>query len=72
MWLPRPLYEAKPYVAVVAGLACFALAWFVERSPRSALFVLGGGLVTLGVLLWMRRRDYRSTQSAYDPRAIDE
>jgi hypothetical protein len=28
--------------------------------------------VTLGLLLWMKRRDYRSTQSAYDPRAIDE
>jgi drug/metabolite transporter (DMT)-like permease len=72
MWLPRPLYEAKPYLGVAAGLACLLVAWFVERSPRSALLVLGGGLVTVGVLLWMRRRDYRSTQSAYDPRAIDE
>ena len=72
MWLPRPLYEAKPYLGIVAGLACFAVAWFFERSPRSALFVLGGGLVTVGALLWMKRRDYRSTQSSYDPRAIDE
>ncbi len=72
MWLPRSLYESKPYVSIVAGLACFAVAWLAEDSPRSALFALGGGLVTFGVLLWMRRRDYRSTQSTYDPRAIDE
>ncbi|HWJ05648.1 MAG TPA: hypothetical protein VNS57_07635 [Steroidobacteraceae bacterium] len=72
MWLPRPLYEAKPYLSVAVGVACLLVAWFVEQSPRSALLVLGGGLVTVGLLLWMKRRDYRSTQSAYDPRAIDE
>jgi hypothetical protein len=72
MWLPRPLYEAKPYLSVAVGVACLLVAWFVEQSPRSALLVLGGGLVTIGLLLWMKRRDYRSTQSAYDPRAIDE
>jgi drug/metabolite transporter (DMT)-like permease len=72
MWLPRPLYEAKPYASILVGLACFAVAWWIERSPRSVLFVLGAGLVTLGVLLVMKRRDYRSTQSDYDPRAIDE
>jgi hypothetical protein len=72
MWLPRPLYEAKPYLSVALGVGCLLVAWFVEESPRSALLVLGGGLVTIGLLLWMKRRDYRSTQSAYDPRAIDE
>ena len=72
MWLPRPVYEALPYAAVVAGVACFATAWWVERAPRSLLFIAGGGLITLGVLLWMKRRDYRATQAGYDPRAIDE
>ena len=72
MWLPRPLYESKPYIAIAIGLVCFAVAWWVEQSPRSALLVLGGGLVTLGVLLVIKRRGYRSTQSDYDPRAIDE
>jgi drug/metabolite transporter (DMT)-like permease len=72
MWLPRPLYEAKPWASILVGLACFAVAWWVERSPRSALFALGAGLVTIGTLLVMKRRDYRSTQSDYDPRAIDE
>ena len=72
MWMPRPLYEAKPYLAIVLGLVCFALAYWVDRAPHSALFILGGGLVTVGALLVMKRRDYRTTQSDYDPRAIDE
>lgn len=72
MWLPRPVYEAVPYAAIIAGGACFAVAYWVERSPHTLLFVGGGALVTIGALLWMRRRDYRTTQSDYDPRAIDE
>jgi drug/metabolite transporter (DMT)-like permease len=72
MWLPRPVYEALPYAGVVAGGACFAAAWWFERSPRSVLFIVGGALVMLGALLWMRRRDYRATQAGYDPRALDE
>jgi hypothetical protein len=72
MWLPRPVYEAIPYAGIVAGLACFAAAYWVDRSPHTLLFVAGGVLVTVGSLLWMKRRDYRSTQADYDPRAIDE
>ncbi|MGL6223862.1 MAG: hypothetical protein ACRC6L_09800 [Steroidobacteraceae bacterium] len=72
MWLPRPVYESLPYAAIVAGGACFAVAYWVERAPSTLLFVGGGALVTVGALLWMKRRDYRATQSGYDPRAIDE
>lgn len=71
-WQPRVVYEAKPYVAVVVGIGCFAASWFVENSPRGFLFIVGGALVTLGALLIMKRRDYRATQADYDPRAIDE
>jgi hypothetical protein len=72
MWLPRPIYESMPYAAVAVGLGCFAAAYWIERSPRSVLLVAGGVLVTVGALLWMKRRDYRATQSGYDPGAIDE
>jgi sulfite exporter TauE/SafE len=72
VWLPRPVYEALPYLAVGAGLGCFAVAWWVEHAPQSLLFIAGGALLTVGALLWMKRRDYRATQSGYDPRAIDE
>ena len=41
-------------------------------SNKALLFIGGGALVTVGALLWMKRRDYRTTQAGYDPRAIDE
>ena len=72
MWLPRPVYEAMPYAGVAAGLACFALAYYTERGPRGIAFVLGVLFATVGVMLWMKRRDYRSTQADYNPRALDE
>ena len=49
----------------VAALDC-------DGSGAPSLFIAGGALVTVGALLWMKRRDYRATQSGYDPRAIDE
>jgi hypothetical protein len=72
MWLPRPVYESLPYAAAGAGLASIAAAFWLEWAARSLLFGLGGVLITVGLVLWMRRRDYRTTQSDYDPRAIDE
>ena len=47
---------------------------FVSRwwRPATCIGIAGGALVTVGALLWMKRRDYRATQSGYDPRAIDE
>ena len=72
MWLPRPVYEAMPYAGVAVGVACFALAYYTERGPRGIAFVLGVLFATVGVMLWMKRRDYRSTQADYNPRALDE
>ncbi|HEX7374414.1 MAG TPA: hypothetical protein VF277_05530 [Steroidobacteraceae bacterium] len=72
MWIPRPAYEAMPYVCVAAGAGLIVLAFRVDWGPHGLLFGVGGGLVTLGLVLWMKRRDYRSTQSAYDPRSLDE
>jgi hypothetical protein len=33
--------------------------------------VLGTAGLTLGLVLWMRRRDYRSSQREYDTRSLD-
>ena len=72
MWLPRPVYEAIPYTSVAAGALCFGFAYFIDRGPRGLALVLGGVLATTGVVLWMKRRDYRSAQADYNPRALDE
>jgi hypothetical protein len=72
MWIPRPLYEAMPYVLMVAGAAALASAFFVEQAPHSLLLLAGGLGLTTGLVLWMRRRDYRASQSEYDTRSLDE
>ncbi len=72
MWIPRPLYESLPYVSIVAGIACLAAPFLLESGPRALLLTAGGLFVTLGLVVWMKRRDYRTTRHDYDPRALDE
>jgi hypothetical protein len=72
MWIPRPLYEAMPYVLMVSGAAVFASAFFVEQAPHSLLMLAGGLGLTIGLVVWMRRRDYRASQSEYDTHSLDE
>ena len=72
MWLPRPVYEAVPYAWMAAGMASLGAAWFVPRGPRGLLLALGASGLTLGLVLWMRRRDYRASEREYDTRALDD
>jgi hypothetical protein len=72
MWLPRPVYEAMPYAFGAAGAGLILLAFRVAAVPQEWLFGAGGGLATLGLVLWMKRRDYRSNHSEYDPHSLDE
>ena len=72
MWIPRPIYEAMPYVFGGCGAVLVGLAFHAKEAPHGLLFGGGGVLIVAGLVLWMKRRDYRTTQSDYDPRAIDE
>jgi hypothetical protein len=72
MWIPRPLYELIPYAYMVSGAGLVAAAYFIERGPRGLLLLLGAASLTAGLVLWMRRRDYRQSQAEYDTRSIDD
>jgi hypothetical protein len=72
MWIPRPLYESLPYVYMVIGIGSLAAAYFFERGPRGLLLIFGAVGLTAGLVLWMRRRDYRASQAEYDTRSIDD
>ena len=72
MWIPRPVYEAIPYVCGTCGATMLAAAFLVPDGPHGMLLGCGAIAVTIGLLLWMRRRDYRATQADYDPHALDD
>ena len=72
MWIPRPLYEAIPYVYIAAGALLLVAAWVVEQGPRGWMLAAGAGGLVAGLVIWLRRRDYRSNQAEYDAHSIDE
>jgi len=72
MWIPRPLYEALPYVYMGSGVGLLGAAYLIERGPRGLLLVLGAAGLTLGLVLWMRRRAYRASLRDYDGRPLDD
>jgi hypothetical protein len=72
MWIPRPVYEALPYAYMAAGGLALAAAFLAEQAPHGFLMLLGGVGLTVGLVLWMRRRDYRASQSQYDTHSLDE
>lgn len=64
MWLSKPVYEGLPFYYMGLGLALLAAGFFIDYwrwSPICAL--LGLPLLVLGLVLWLKRRDYRASRS---------
>jgi hypothetical protein len=72
VWIPTPLYEALPWLSTAVGAILVAVAFLGHGGPRGLLFGAGSLALTAGLLLWMKRRDYRSAHSDYDPHSLDE
>jgi Flp pilus assembly protein TadB len=73
MWLARPLYEFLPYLYMLVGVALLAAAWFIEISTLPSVLLLVGVLAIMaGLVLWLRRRDYRTRQSEYNSRSLED
>jgi hypothetical protein len=73
MWLARPVYELLPYLYMLVGLVLLGAAWFVEMSTLPSVFLVVGVLSMMaGVVLWLRRRDYRTRQSEYNSRSLED
>jgi Flp pilus assembly protein TadB len=73
MWLARPIYEFLPYLYMIVGLALLGAAWFIEMSTLPSVFMLVGVLsIMAGLVLWLRRRDYRTRQSEYNSRSLED
>ena len=67
MWLSRPVYESLPYYCIALGIAAGLVSFHVERWYWPELIAAGGALsVITGLVLWLKRRDYRQSRSRLD------
>ena len=73
MWIARPLYELIPYVYMLVGLVLLGAAWLIEMETLPGILLLVGSLSLLaGIVLWLRRKDYRTTQAEYTTKSFDD
>ncbi|HEX7012081.1 MAG TPA: hypothetical protein VF161_05020 [Steroidobacteraceae bacterium] len=73
MWLARPVYESLPYLYMLVGVALLAAAFLIGQGLwPSVLLALGALSVLAGLVVWLRRRDYRTRQAEYTNTTLDE
>ena len=64
MWLSKPIYEALPYYYIAIGLAALLASLYVNYWYWPAICtVVGLGSLIAGLVVWLRRRDYRQSRS---------
>jgi hypothetical protein len=67
MWLPKSVYEALPYCYIALGVAAGLASFLLERRPWPELIAAGGAVsLVAGLVLWLKRRDYRLSRSRLD------
>jgi hypothetical protein len=73
MRLSRSIYESLPYVYMLVGVGAFALS-FLWRSENWSDLIAAFGLVFLvtGLVLALRRRDYRIQKRRYGAEFDDD
>ena len=73
MRVTRPLYESLPYVYMLIGAGAIATS-FLWREPGWSDLMAGLGLLAIvsGLVLVLRRRDYRIQKRRYGADLDDE
>jgi hypothetical protein len=65
--LSRPIYEALPWLYMLAGVAALAASYFSPSSLMSLALGLPGLVATVGgYVLVLRRRDFRKLRADYN------
>ncbi|MGH8297085.1 MAG: hypothetical protein ACRETZ_16550 [Steroidobacteraceae bacterium] len=72
MHLSRPLYEGLPWLYIGAGLAALGVSYAIGDTHAVGLLAGLAGLAALlgGVVVLLRRRDYRDMRSQYGGRDL--
>jgi hypothetical protein len=73
MWIARPIYELIPYVYMAVGAVLIGAAWFLKlETVPGILAALGSISLLAGIVLWLRRKDYRTRQAEYNSHSLDD
>ena len=69
----RPVYEGLPWFYIVCGIAALVASYLMPSGVLSRSVGLAGLMAGLGgVVILLRRRDYRALRSEYvDPDALN-
>ncbi|MGH8130052.1 MAG: hypothetical protein ACRES3_04265 [Steroidobacteraceae bacterium] len=66
MRINRPIYESLPYVYMAIGVAAVAMSFLWRLPPWSDLMAAFGAIaVIVGLVLALKRRDYRIQKRHY-------
>jgi len=62
MWVSRPIYESLPYLYMLAGAASLAASLYINHWYWPTIcFVTGLICLVAGLVVLLKRRDYRVT-----------
>jgi hypothetical protein len=69
----RPVYEGLPWLYIVCGIAALVASYFLPSGVLSLIMGVIGLIGVLGgVVILLRRRDYRELRSQYgDPDSLN-
>ncbi len=67
MWLSKPVYESLPYYYIGVGLVCLGASLYVNYWHWPLICtIVGIGSLIAGMVVWLKRRDYRQSRSRSD------
>ncbi len=71
--LSKPIYETLPFIYILAGLLAIGGSWLLGQHFWSDIvLVLGIFCVLGGVVVLLKRRDYRANRAEYTGRSLDD
>jgi hypothetical protein len=64
MWISKTCYESLPYGYMVVGFVALVASLYLRQWYWAEIFtVLGIACLTGGLVIWLKRRDYRRSRS---------